>query len=128
MVISLGAGRAITGGLGGWIRDATLIKKQCSKCDTLEGMLSGDPLGAIFRSLPRPILFGLLTGIGLAYFGNIATPQLTALIDEGHGPIVTGIAKNLRVGIALMPTPAGFLVYAIFQVIDAVAASRPQER
>ena len=91
-------------------------------------MLSGDPLGDIYRSLPRPLLNGILTGIALAIFSGIAAPQLQWIDAMEHGPRWAAFAKNSRAVIVLMPAPAGVLVFAIYLVIDVVAAFRAQRQ
>ena len=88
-------------------------------------MLSGDPLGAIIRFLPRPIFFGILTGIGLAYFASIALPLLQSLTEAEYGSTVAALAKFLGAGIALMPAPSGFVVFVVYLIKDVLAASRP---
>ncbi len=87
-------------------------------------MLSGDPLGEIFRSLPRPILYGILTGIALAHFSGVAAPQLEWIDATEHGPRWVDFAKYSRAVIVLMPAPAGVLVFAVYLVFSVVAAFR----
>ena len=85
-------------------------------------MLSGEFLGNIFKSLPRPILYGILTAIALAHFGDVATPQLGSITEDEHGKFVSAMAKYLRVGIALMPTPIGFAVFVYYTIKDTFFA------
>lgn len=95
-------------------------------CDTLLIMLSGDPLGDIFRSLPRPILYGILTGIALAHFSGVAVPQLQWIDPMEYDQRWVEIAKYSRAVIVLMPAPVGFAVFAFFLAMNVVAALRGQ--
>ena len=89
-------------------------------------MLSGDPLGNIIRSLPRPILFGILTSYALGHVAGVTLPPLESLSEEEFGSIVSTVTKIFRAGIAIMPTPGGLLVFGVYLFKDFRGASRAQ--
>ena len=67
------------------------------------------------RILPKPILFGIITGMGLALFAKFALPPLRSIVDAGW-PFAT-TAEYLGAGIALMPAPGGFIVFLFYRYL-----------
>ena len=67
---------------------------------------------ALLRALPKPILFGIGTGIGLALFAKLALPPLQSIV--GLGWPFAAVAEYLGAAIALMPTPGGIIVFLFY--------------
>ena len=59
----------------------------------------------LLRALPRPLFFGITTGIALALFARLALPPLESIVAAGW-PFATA-AKYLGSAIAFMPAPGG---------------------
>ena len=64
------------------------------------------------RILPKPIFFGIVTGIGLALFARFALPPLLSIVDADW-PFANA-AKYLGAAIALMPAPSGVMVFLFY--------------
>lgn len=67
---------------------------------------------ALLRALPRPLFFGIGTGLALALFAKLALPPLQSIVDDGW-PLAI-VAKYLGAAIALMPAPGGSIVFLFY--------------
>ena len=76
----------------------------------------------LLRLLPRPLCYGIGTGIMLAIFARIALPPLERVEDVS--PIVEFAATTLRVVIAFMPYPKGLIVFGFYLHREYRAARR----
>ena len=87
-------------------------------------MQSLDRLADLLTSLPKPILWGILTAYALAHVAGAALPPIETISAPEYGPRWVAAAKNLRAVIAFSPTPAGVIVSVIYAFLEYRAARR----
>lgn len=66
----------------------------------------------LIRTLPKPVFFGIATGVGLALFARMALPPLESVMN--YGPNVAAVAKIFGIVIAFMPAPGGFIAFLVY--------------
>ena len=89
-------------------------------------MESGRAWLDILRLLPKPLFYGIGTGMMLAIFAWIASPPLER-VEDVH-PIVNVVTTTLRVVIAIMPYPKGLMVFGFYLYRERRAAQRENDQ
>ncbi len=89
-------------------------------------MESGKAWLEILRLLPKPLCYGIGTGLMLALFAWVASPPLER-VEDVH-PIVNVAATTLRVVIAIMPYPKGLIVFDFYLYREGRAARRENDQ